>query len=70
MSNREDILRDDTFKGQTDDLERRVFYTLKDKKGMELHRVMKAITLVVVRLREHGILDDDAIDEMLLECLR
>lgn len=70
MANREDVLRDETYKDQTDDLEHRVFYTLNNKKGMELHRVTKAITLVIVRLREQGILDDDSLDDLLLECVR
>ena len=70
MADRDEILRDQTYKGQCDGDDRRIFYTLTDKKEMTTHRIAKAVTLVLVHLQKKNLLDEDELDELLLDCIQ
>ena len=67
MPNREDILREKTHKGGTDSLSQRVYYTLTGEKGLESHRTIKALALLMEHLHQEDVLSDDVVDEILLE---
>jgi hypothetical protein len=69
MPNKEDILREKTYKNDALELERRVFYTLSDEKGLQDHRNTKAIALLVKALHEKKQLSDEEVDELLLQCV-
>ena len=69
MPNKEDNLREKTYKNDGLELEKRVFYTLSDEKGLEHHRNSKAIALLVKALHEKKQLSDEEVDELLLECV-
>ena len=66
---REDVLREETHKGDVDELDRRVFYTLT-KKGFEVHRTAKAVASLVALLHEKEMLSEDEVDEFLFNCVR
>lgn len=63
----EDVLRKQTFKGEGLELEQRIFYTLTDKKELQVHRMAKAISLLLKALVEKGVLSKKDIDELLFE---
>ncbi len=65
MPDRDEVLRDKTYKDQCDDDRRRVFYTLGD--GKDLHRASKLLALLVDHLLKQELLTQDELDEMLLE---
>ncbi len=79
MPNREDILRDQTYKGDVDELDKRVYYTLTLKPGpgrtgelpveSRVHRTAHLLSQLVAKLHEEGILDDGEIDDMLFNLL-
>lgn len=68
MPTRNQLLADKTFKN-TDDLGRRVYYTLTDTKGQSAHRVSKLLSLLVVKLSERGQLSETELDDILLETI-
>lgn len=70
MPNRDEILRDKTYKEDGVDVGRRVFYTLTDNKGMQGHRTTKVLALLVERLHAAGMLDETTLDDLLFECLQ
>lgn len=67
------MLREKTHKGGTDTLEQRVFYTLHDdsssRASLQTHRNTKAIALLMNHLHRQGLLSDEALDDILLECV-
>jgi hypothetical protein len=71
MATREDILIKKTYKDDSLDVAKRVFYTLLgeewDGRKLQAHRNSKAIALLFKTLREIGPLTDHRIDEILLE---
>lgn len=78
MPSREDVLRDQTFKEEFTELDRRVFDTLtfcnsKEKHlnitddYIKIHRIAKATSQIIKLLHEKGLLDNKEIDELLLE---
>ena len=69
MASMEDVLREKTFKGQTEDLPRRIFYTLDADKALQTHRNSKAIALLVDHLHKKGLISDKEIDELLFQLL-
>ena len=69
MPNRDDILRDRTFKGHGGNVSRRVFYTLTDDKTIQGERTTKLVALLIARLHANRVLDDAAIDDLLFDCL-
>jgi hypothetical protein len=69
MPNKEDVLREKTYKEDGLELEKRVFYTLSDEKGLQHHRNTKAIALLVKLLHEKKQLSDKDVDELLLQCV-
>lgn len=69
MPNKEEILQKQTFKGDVTELEKRVYYTLTQDKGLPQHRTAKLASLMVKHLHERGLVSEEEIDEWLLECL-
>jgi hypothetical protein len=77
MPNRDDVLNEQTHKGQGLELDQRIYYTLapsgdtavETKQRLQLHRTTKALAILIRRLSERNLLTEDQIDEMLLECL-
>lgn len=71
MPNKEDILREQTYKEESMEIERRVFYTLDHGKenNLQAHRNSKAIAMIVKTLREKDVLTNDDIDEILFDCI-
>jgi len=65
---REDLLREKTHKDDGVDLVTRVFSTLSDNNATQSHRNSKALAFLLGRLHSQGLLSDDDIDEILLEC--
>jgi hypothetical protein len=51
------------------DLPQRVFYTLTDDATLQAHRTSKLLGLLVNHLREKGIVSDEELDAILLECI-
>lgn len=72
MPNRDDILYEETFKDQCEDVEHRIYYTLSQGKNEKLktHRLQKLVILLVAHLQAKELLSDDELDEMLLDCIR
>jgi hypothetical protein len=67
---RADVLRDETFKGDVDEIDRRVYYTLTKNKDLEAHRTAKAVASLVELLHRKGTLTEDEVDEFLFGCVR
>lgn len=67
MANREDLLRELTYKGDVDEVEKRVFYTLTKEDSLEAHRVAKSLALIVETLHRRDLITDEEIDELLLQ---
>ncbi len=66
MANREEVLRDETHKGDVASVGERVFYTLKEK-ASQAHRNSKAIALLVEHLHNKKLISDVELDELLLK---
>ena len=69
MSNKEEILREKTFKEEGMEIERRVFYTLTDKENLQAYRNSKFAALLVKALVDKGVLAEEDVDDMLFECV-
>lgn len=69
MPTRDEVLIEKTHKGGTDTISQRVFYTLTDVKGMELHRTSLLVSHLVEHLVETGQLTEDQLDSMLFKLL-
>lgn len=79
MPNREDVLRDETYKGDVDKLDKRIYYTLTLQPGTgrtselpvesKVHRAAHLLSQLVAKLHDRGILDDGEIDDMLFNLL-
>lgn len=63
----EKILAEHTNKREGLDVDSRVFYTLTDVPQLQAHRNAKLLALLVRHLHAKGVLDDEAIDTMLLQ---
>ena len=70
MPTREDVLREETFKDEETDLERRVFYTLHHIDDLRVVRLEKAVALLVAHLHAKGLMSQDEIDEFLFLVVR
>jgi hypothetical protein len=70
MPTREDVLREETFKDDEVDLERRVFYTLDHIKDLRVVRLEKAVALIVTHLHAKGVMSQEEIDEFLFLVVR
>ncbi|MCT9125511.1 hypothetical protein [Cupriavidus gilardii] len=71
---REQLLRDRTYKEDGLELEKRIFYTLMDNPGNEridirAHRTAKLMSLLIAKLADEGHLSQPDIDALLLECI-
>ncbi len=64
------ILREKTHKGDVEEIEKRVFYTLTDQKGLEGHFTAKALSILISLLHEKGALNDKDIDKLLFETIQ
>jgi hypothetical protein len=69
MPTREEVLKTETFKGDVDDLDVRIFYTLTKAKGLEMHRVAKALSGLIAYLADQRQLGEEEIDNLLLDCI-
>jgi len=69
MANREDILAQQTYKGQCDDDAHRVFYTLRDRKDFQPHRNSKLLALLIQHLLKRELISQEELDEILFECI-
>jgi hypothetical protein len=69
MPNREDLLYEKTYRGQVDELEKRIYYTLTSEERLQAHRVAKALALVIKLLHDKNVLTDNQIDDLLLEAI-
>lgn len=69
MPNKDDILREKTFKEEGMETDRRVFYTLTEDKDLASHRTSKALALLVRLLSERGVLSEEDIDELLFQSI-
>lgn len=67
MPTRDDILNKQTFKNDVEELEQRIYYTLTNEKGVQAHRVAKALSIFMKLLHDKNILSDKEIDDLLLE---
>lgn len=70
MADHEQILRDETFKDQTDTVEQRIFYTLTKKKGMEVHRLCELLSEYLALEVNQGRLAEENLDELLFNTVR
>lgn len=68
MARKKDLLQKLTFKEDGMEMDRRVFYTLTDRKEMQAHRTAKAVALLVRLLHEKKMLTEKEIDQLLLDC--
>jgi hypothetical protein len=57
-----------TYKGTGLEVAQRVYYVLSDDKKYASHRAAKALSLIVAKLVEKGVLSAAELDELLLEC--
>lgn len=69
MPNKDDILREQTFKEEGFDTDRRVYYTLTSVEKLASHRTSKAVALLVKLLEEKGLIDESDIDDLLFDCI-
>jgi hypothetical protein len=68
MADRDEILRTHTFKDEGFPVGQRVFYSLHtEDKNLQAARNTKAISLLVERLHEKGIIGEEELDELLLQ---
>ena len=66
---KEEILCKETFKGDVEEMEKRIFYTLTQEKNLQTHRIAKLISMLIKKLHDKKVLKDDDIDDLLLECI-
>jgi hypothetical protein len=69
MPTKEDVLEQETHKGDVEEVGCRVFYTLTGKAEFQAHRTAKAVSLLIEHLHQKGLLDDEELDELLLNCV-
>jgi predicted transcriptional regulator YheO len=69
VTTKDQFLREKTHKDDGVDVDRRVFYTLRDDKQLQTHRNSKAIALVMQRLYDKGIFSAEDIDDVLFDCV-
>jgi hypothetical protein len=70
MATNDDLLHQETHKGDVEEVSVRVFYTLTDKSELQVHRTAKAVGLIVEILRQKNLMTDVEIDEFLFACVR
>lgn len=67
MPTKEKILKEQTFKNEGLELEKRVFYTLNDNKDLQSHRNSKLLAILFKKLAENNSIRDSEIDDILFE---
>ena len=68
MPQREDVLREKTFKGEFEDVAHRVFHTLTAQKEFEQLRTMHVLSSLIELLTDKGVLTEAELDDLLLKC--
>jgi hypothetical protein len=66
MTTKEEFLAERTHK-QIPEMSKRIYYTLMADKSVDTHRIAKTLALLIGRLEDEGILDEEEIDQMLIE---
>jgi hypothetical protein len=69
MSTIKEELETKTHKGNGLSIHERIFYTLTDVKGIEMHRTAKLVSILISRLVKSGKIKESELDNMLLEIL-
>ncbi len=71
MPNRDDILREQTFKGDVDEVGRRVYYTITNQNPPSpkepQDRVARGFSQLMEALRANNAISDDDVDNILLK---
>lgn len=72
MANLEDILKEQTFKGDVDEIGRRVYYTITNTKGSPApkkfqDRVARGFSQLIEVLRQRNAITDGDVDNILLK---
>jgi len=68
MPSRDEILRTHTFKEDGLSVGHRVFYTLNpDDKSLRMDRNAKALSILVEKLHEKGLIDEEWLDDFLFQ---
>lgn len=76
MADREQVLRERTFKDDAETVGQRVYYTIIGEpatpektadQALRLHRTIKAVSLLFERLEKDRVLSADALDDILIE---
>jgi hypothetical protein len=66
MPNREDVLRENTFKEKGMEIDKRLYYFLTDKKEVAVHKLARVVSELVKRLIESGEMTEEELDDLLL----
>jgi hypothetical protein len=69
MPNKEDVLREKTFKEEGVETNRRVFYTVTSDDTLASHRNSKLVASLIGLLQQRGVISEMDIDELLFECI-
>ncbi|ODS53211.1 MAG: hypothetical protein ABS36_14910 [Acidobacteria bacterium SCN 69-37] len=76
MAQREDILREKTYKGDAETVYQRVYYTITEPRTgpassaddhMRRHRMSVAVARLFERLHEKGVISSEDLDDILFE---
>jgi hypothetical protein len=67
MPNREDILREQTFKEEDLPIHKRVFYSLTKDESVQHDRTAKFVALLTEMLVDSDAMSEDDLDEILLK---
>ena len=66
MPTRDDILDAETFRDQVE-ISERIYHTLTADITLDKHRIAKAISILIKRLVEEGVIRKDEIDDLLFQ---
>jgi hypothetical protein len=69
MSDREQILRDSTYKDQGHSVKDRIFFTLTTVETLRAKRTAKAVALLLELLHKKKFLSDQQLDDFLYDCI-
>jgi len=70
MADREQILRDQTFKDQFQTVEERIYFALTSDKASEPRRIARLLSLFIARAVDRGELAEENLDDLLFETVR
>ena len=66
MPTRDEILDAETFRDQRE-ISERIYHTLTSDITLDKHRIAKAISILIKRLVEEGVIRKDEIDDLLFQ---